>query len=150
MTTDTNGEFEQKIPNVLSAYQVVLKNQGNVIVTHMRGSRNVTQRAKIGKKTWSPYVKKLVLLVVPKPVFTRSNNIKMFLNWMLQPEIMMSILLYAPGPLSFPIFICLNLKGLFSPNFSLILDIVNKSKLCLDVPVGVVGVSSPCPYNESD
>ena len=78
MTTDTNGEFEQKIPNVFSAYQVVLKNQGNVIVTHMRGSRNVTQRAKIGKKTWSPYVKKLVLLVVPKPVFTRSNNIKMF------------------------------------------------------------------------
>ena len=80
MTTDTNGEFEQKIPNVLSSYQVVLPNQRNVIVTHMRGSRNVTQRANIGKKTWSPYVKKLVLLVVPKPVFTRNNNnIKMFL-----------------------------------------------------------------------
>ena len=63
---------------MFSAYQVVLKNQGNVIVTHMRGSRNVTQRANIGKKTWSPYVKKLVLLVVPKPVFTRNNNIKMF------------------------------------------------------------------------
>ena len=91
MTTDTNGEFEQKIPNVFSAYQVVLPNQRNVIVTHMRGSRNVTQRANIGKKTWSPYVKKLVLLVVPKPVFTRNNNIKMFFfNWMLQPEIMMS------------------------------------------------------------
>ena len=59
MTTDTNGEFEQKIPNVFSAYQVVLKNQGNVIVTHMRGSRNVTQRAKIGKKNMEPICKEI-------------------------------------------------------------------------------------------